>query len=356
MLTIAVLITWLAAGYRIVLSLSQPRTLWRTSFTAVMVTVAIAFTLYDFRVPIDQHLGVPALAGLLSRLVISVGVGFLLIYLHFLGGKDVPVRSLVVYAVITLAVLLTMLIAWDLGSFRERELADLLVSPSASVALYCLSFWSFLAMALSLTVRTCLGRWRTVRHQDPGREVSLLLTATGAGVGLVVLALWSASLIFASTGFDGSRLNEMGDRLLPIAAGLVAIGVICLLVVPYLVSLVVTWRRWRALRPLWVALVDRYPQVHLDVQPRGGLLTRLQFRLERMIIETLDALRVAPVAVLPDGGRGVEAVARSLVEEAVTEGDVRAAELLDHSKSRDADVDQLVMLAGVFERLHRAAA
>lgn len=356
MLTIAVLITWVAAGYRMALSLSQPGTLWRTSFTVVMVTVAIAFTLYDFRMPIDQHLGVPAFTGLLSRLVISVGVGFLLIYLHTLRVKDVPTRSLILYAVITLAVLLTVLLAWGLGSFRERELDDLLVSPSASVAFYCLSFWSFLAVALALTVRTCLSRWRTVRHQDPGREVSLLLTASGAGVGLVVLTLWSGSLILTVAGFDGSRVNETGDRLLPIAAGLVAVGVISLLVVPYIVSLIVTWRRWRALRPLWVALVDRYPQVHLDVQPRGGLRTRLQFGLERMIIETLDALRVAPVGVLPAGVRGVEAVAYSLVEEAATEGDVHAAELLDHSESRDADVDQLVMLAGAFERLHRVAA
>lgn len=356
MLTIAALISWLAAGYRIALSLSQPRTVWRTSFTAVMVTVAIAFTLYDCRVPIDQHLGVPDLADLLSRLVISVGVGFLLIYLHTLRVQDVPVRSLILYALITVAVLLTMLITWGLGWFRERELDDLLVSPSASVAIYCLSFWAFLAVGLALTAQTCLSRWRTVRHQDPGREVSLLLTGSGAGVGLVVLTLWSSSLILTIAGLDGVRVNAMGDRLLPIAAGLVGVGVICLLVVPYLVSLVVTWRRWRALRPLWVALIDRYPQVHWDVQPRGGLLTRLQFRLERVIIETLDALRVAPVGALPAGVRGVEAVAHTLVEEAAAQGDVNAAELLDHSESRDADVDQLVTLAGAFERLHRAAA
>lgn len=356
MLATAVLVTWLAAGYRMVLSLSQPRTLWRTSFTAVMVAVAIAFTLYDFRGPIDQHLGVPALAGLLCRLVLSVGVGFLLVYLHSLRADDVPRAALIFYAVITGAMLLTMLISWVAGSFRGRELDDLLVSPSASVAVYCLTFWLFLAAGLALTARTCQSRWRTVRHQDPGREVSLLLTASGAVVGLAVLSLWSTSLLLALAGFDGSGLNEVGDRLLPIAAGLVAVGVICLLVVPYLVSLVVTWCRWRSLRPLWRELIARYPQVHLDVRPRGGLLTRLQFRLERMIIETLDALRIAPVGALPADGTGVEAVAQSLFDEDAAESEVHAAELLDRSESRDADVDQLVTLAGAFERLHRAAA
>jgi hypothetical protein len=45
MLTGAVVISWLAAGYRIAISISQPRTLWRSSFTGVMVTVAVALTL-----------------------------------------------------------------------------------------------------------------------------------------------------------------------------------------------------------------------------------------------------------------------------------------------------------------------
>jgi hypothetical protein len=266
------------------------------------------------------------------------------------------VGSVIFYALVTCAVLLTMLISWLVGSFRGRELDDLLLRPSASVAVYCLTFWMFLALGLALTARTCLGRWRTVRHQDPGREVSLLLTASGAVVGLAVLGLWSASLMVTIRGADGSSVNKIGDRLLPVAAGLVALGVICLLVVPYLVSLGVAWRRYRALRPLWVELIARYPQVHLDVQPRGGPLTRLQFRLERIIIETLDSLRIAPVGQLEAGTGRLEAVARSLVENGAADDGVHAAELLDHSESREADVEQLVMLAGAFERLHRVAA
>jgi len=356
MLTIVVLITWVAAGYRVALSLSQPRTLWRSSFTVVMVTVASALTLYDFRADVDHRLGVPSLADLLSRLAITVGIGFLLAYLHALRVKDVPATALAGYAVITAAVLVTLLVSWVVGPFRARELDDLLARPSASLAVYCLTFWTFLGMATALTARTCLRRWRTVRHEDPGREVSLLLTASGAVVGIAVLCLWSLSLILTLTGLRSSGINQLGDWLLPFAAGLVAVGVICLLVVPYLASLLVTWRRWRALRPLWIALIARYPQVHLDVQPRGGPLTRQEFRLERMIIETLDALRVAPVGQLANGARGVEAVARSLVDEAAAGSGVNAAELLDHSDSRDADVDQLVLLAGAFERLHRVSA
>jgi hypothetical protein len=356
MLTVAVVITWLAAGYRIAISASQPRTLWRFSFTAIMVTVAIALTLYEFRTPVDHYLGVPALAGLLSRLVINVGIGFLLVYLHALRGKDVPTRALASYALITITVLLTLVISWSAGSFRTRELDDLLESPSASAAVYCLVFWSFLGTGLAMTARTCRQRWRTARHADPAREVSLLLTGSGAMVGLAVLVLWSVSLVMAATGADGTALNAVGDRLMPGAAGLVAVGVICLLVVPYLAALWVTARRWRALRPLWTELVGRYPQVHLDLQPSGGPLTRLQFHVERMIIETLDALRIAPAGQVPPGVGGVDAIAGCLIAESAAGSGVRAAELLDHSDSRDAEVDQLILLAAAFQRLHRVAA
>lgn len=257
MLTLAVLIAWLAAGYRLLVSLSQPRTLWRSSFTAVTLTVALAFTMYDFRAGIDQYLGVPDLTGLLSRLVITVGAGFLLVYLHALRVEIVPATALAVYGLITVGVLATLVISWSAASFPQREVDDLLASPSAAVAVYCLSFWLFQGLALTLTARTCLSRWRTVRHGDPGREVSLLLTASGAIVGLAVLGLWSVSLVLTVAGPSGSAFNAVGDRLLPAAEGLVAVGVICPAGRAVLASLVVTWRRWKALRPLWMELVRR---------------------------------------------------------------------------------------------------
>jgi hypothetical protein len=355
MLTAALLITWAAAAYRLILSWSQPRTIWRTSFTAVMVALAVAVTIYRFREPIDQLLHTPNLAGLLSRLVAVVGLGCLLVYLHALRAEVVPARALLLYILITWAVAATLAVSWVLGPFHTSELDDLRVVPSVATSVYCLSFWLFLGLASIATASTCLRRRRAVRHQDRAREVSLLLSASGALVGLAVAMLWSVSLAWP-VGSLGSALNGWADRLMPVACALIAAGVICMLVVPLLMSLIVTWRRWRALRPLWAALMERYPQVRLDVRPRGGPLTRMQFRMERMIIETFDALRLAPVGDPVPGVAGVETVARSLHRETEPRWSRHAVDLLDHVDSRDADVDQLIRLAGAYERLHHAAA
>jgi hypothetical protein len=355
MLTVAMLIVWAAAVYRLALSLAQPRTLWRTSLTAVILAMAVAPSLYAFRQPIDQLVQLPNLAGLLSRLVVTVGLGFLLVFLHALRLPAVPRSALTIYSVTTVAVAVALVLSWILGPFHRRELDDLLAVPSVATALYCVSFWAFLGVVLALTAWTCLPRRRTVSHQDLAREVSLLLTAFGSLVGLAVLLLWSLSLISTVAGADGSAFNRLGDRLMPIPIALVAGGVVSLLVVPYLVSLIVTWRRWSVLRPLWAVMVERYPHVHLEARPRGGLLSRLQFRVERMIIEILDALRIAPVATPRPGDAPVDAVARSISEGVHPQSGWRAGELLDHPGSRDGDVDQLVRLARAYKGLHHAA-
>lgn len=352
MLTVAVLGSWVASTYRIVVSLTQPRTLWRTSFTVVTLSVAVSSTLYLVRAPIDQLLGVPNLAGLLARMVIIAGVGFLLAYLHTLRVEKVPRSALVRYAVIIFCALATLAITWFVGSFRGREADDLLrARPTATLVLYCLAFWLVLASGLFATAWTCLGRWRTARHQDLAREISLLLISLGAIVGLIVCVLWTASLALTVARLDGSAFNEAGDRLLPAASGLVALGVMSLFIVPYVASLVVLWRRSLLLRPLWVALIETYPEIHLNARPRGGPRTRLQFRQERMIIESLDALRIAPVAGVPPDLSAVVAVAGPLFQ-----GKTSGADLLDHSDSREADVDLLLALAGSFVRRRDVAA
>lgn len=134
-----------------------------------------------------------------------------------------------------------------------------------------------------------------------------------------------------------------------------SVGIISLLVVPCLSTLHVNWRRWRALRPLWRALIERFPQVHLEAQPQGGPLTRLQFGLERMIIEIFDALRIAPVSEHRTDVDEAAAIIHAIMTNPVRQASRHAADLLDHSDSRDADLDQLIALAGACERLHHAS-
>ncbi|QDP95355.1 hypothetical protein FOE78_05000 [Microlunatus elymi] len=355
MLVGAAVVTWAAALYRAWLSWSQPRTLWRTSFTAVMVAVAIALTIYCARRPLDQTLLSYNVAGLMSRLAITIGIGFLLVYLHALRSPTVPKSAVALYSATTGAVAAVLIGSWAAAPFHDRELEDLLAARSNATTVYCVAYWSFLGLALGLTARTCLRRRRSANEPDLARETSLILSASASIVALLILALWSSSLVVNLSGERGAAINRLGDRLLPLPLVLVSLGVICLLVVPYVTSLITTWRRRRTLHPLWLALVARYPDVHLQMAPRGGPLTRLQVQVERMIIETLDALRIAPVDEPADGVSRLESVAAS-IEAGSDRTDLRAADLLECFESRDSDLDQLAKLATVYKELHRASA
>jgi hypothetical protein len=74
-----------------------------------------------------------------------------------------------------------------------------------------------------------------------------------------------------------------------------------------------------------------------------------------MIIEIFDALRIAPIGDYPADVSKAEAIIRAIMANPVRQANRHAADLLDHSDSRDDDLDQLIALAGAFERLHHAS-
>jgi hypothetical protein len=354
MLDVAIAIAWVAAAYRIWVSVSQPSVLWRTSFTVAMVSTALAFTLYRYRAVLDQMSGVWNLSGLTARGIFAVGIGFLLIYLDFLRRERVPNRTVVTYLSTTAIVIVIMVSSWVASPVHDRTVDDLLeLSAHVSVVVYCVSFWVFLIAALAIMARTCLARGRTFRHDDLARSVSLLLIGGSAVVAIPVLMLWTASLLIRHRGGDPGILNAVGDAILPWPVLLDAAGVLSLLVVPYLASFARAWRHWRRLSPLWSEVVSRYPQVHLPLHLTGGPLTRLETRVARMIIETRDALRIAGVDVAPVQRLPVEAVAQALHARA---GGARSvADVLGGAETREADLQQLMALSLAFRRIRRAA-
>ena len=137
---------------------------------------------------------------------------------------------------------------------------------------YCVTFWAYLVWALAVMAWTCLARGRTFRREDLARSISLLLIGRlGASRHSRACCCgpprsWSDT----SPAPAGARLNALGDALLPWPVLVNAAGVLSLLTVPYLSALVTTWWRVRQLRPLWEAMISRYPQVHLDLRRRVG--------------------------------------------------------------------------------------
>lgn len=296
-LSLAVGLWWLGAAYRICISVTHPRTIWRTSFTLSMVASAIAFTIYRFRMTLDAASGLWNFAGLLAHIVVVISSAFLCIYLDALQMEKVSSRRIRVYAVVAVAAITAMIISWLMAPVHDQPRDDLLpLSGNLAVVVYCLIFWLCIACISVLLARTCLARGRTFRREDPARSVSLLLIGLAGIATLPVVALWMTSVLLQfATGSSPGWINQLGDILFPWPLLAIAVGVLSLLTVPYLTALGVAWQRWHELKPLWAALIQNYPQVHLVIHPSGGPLLRLQTKIERAIIEIHDALRVANV-------------------------------------------------------------
>lgn len=351
---IAIVLVWLAAGYRAWVLVTLPRAIWRTAFTVATAATAVAFTLYRYRLPLDEITGAWNLTGLLSHIIFSIGAAFLLIYLDALRMPIVSARRIRIYLTTAGVAVLVMVASWMLAPVHDRPRDDLLpLAEHLSVVIYCMTFWLYLGVALLLMAWTCLAQGRTFRRADLARSISLFLIGISGLAAVPVLLMWASSLLLRHlTGSEPARINALADAWLPWPLLLNAVGVLSLLTVPYLSALVTAWQRWWHLRPLWVSLVSRYPQVHLDLESSGGPLARAQTRTERAIIEIHDALRLAKVDVADDRGPETSVVA---VASALHRGDAgsrRAADLLPRVDSREADVQQVVSLA----RAYRAAA
>lgn len=349
-LNLAIALAWLAAGYRAWVLLTQPRTIWRTSFSVSTVATALGLTLYRFRAPLDEVTQIWNLTGLLAHAVFAVGLGFLLIYLDALRLPVVRAQRVRLYLTAAGIAVLIMTAAWLVAPVHDRPREDLLpLADNLSVVVYCATFWLYLAAALGYMAWTCLARGRTFRREDLARSISLLLIGVSAVAAMPVLLLWTVSILIRHlTGSEASRLNAIGDALLPWPVLLNAIGVLSLLTVPYLSALAIAWWRWWQLRSLWVSMISRYPQVHLELRSTGGPLTRARTRTERAIIEIHDALRIARVDIPDEAppGASLESVALALRQSEA--GERRVADLLARVDSREADVRQVVALARAF--------
>lgn len=354
---IAIVLTWLAAIYRAWVLITQPRTIWRTSFSVSIMIAAVAFTLYRFRMPLDELIGAWNLTGLLVRLLFAVGAAFLLIYLDALRLPTVSPRRVKIYLATAGVAALALTTFWILAPVHDRPLDDLLpLAGHPAVVAYCLTFWGYLLTALLLTAWTCLAQGRTFRRADPARSVSLLLIGLSGVATVPVVVLWTSSILVRHvTGVEATHVNSIADVLLPLPVLLNAIGVLSLLTVPYVSALLVSWWRWRQLKPLWAAMTERYPQVHLDLESAGGPLARIQTRVERAIIEIHDALRLARVDLTAERLTDSPLVALTSALHAGDDGR-RFSDVLSRVDSREAEVQQMVGLARAYRDASRQLA
>lgn len=347
---------WCAAAYRAWMLVRHERTVWRTSFTLSLTCAAVAITMYRVRDHLDALTGAWNLTTMVSHLALTAGLTFLLVYLDALRMPVVSTRRILVHAIIGAAVLVTIVTSWFAAPVHDQPHGDLRGVAGWAAAVYCLVFWAYLAAGLLGMGWTCLAQGRTFRRHDPARSVTLLVIGLSAFAALPVVVLWTVSLLVRGRpGVDAEAYGTLADQLMPWPLAFNSLGVLSLLVVPYVTGLATAWRRSRRLRPLWADLIRRHPEVHLDIVASGGPLARAQTRNERLLIEIHDALRKTPVDLDPPAtDHPIAAVGAALRRSSGGQG-LRAAELVPRADDRDDDIRQVVALADAYRAAKDAA-
>ena len=346
-LTIAVI--WLTSIYRLAMLVHHRRTVWRVCFTASIVAAAVALTLRRFHQAIDHAAGLPNLAELANHLVLVAGLTFLLIYLDALRMPALSTRRIRIYVGLAITVAVTITTAWALAPVHDRGHEDLIpLSWHPAVVVYCLTFWAFLAFAVFMLGWTCLARGRAVRREDPARSITMVLSGVSGFAAVLVVLLWVIALLGYRHAPQASAASRaVANTLLPWPILLAVSGILGLVIIPYVSGLATALWRWRQLHPLWAALVDRHPEVHLPLTPTGGPLSRAETRTERAIIEIHDALRLTRVDLdPPTTRRPLTAVAAAL--HSGDRGQWRVTDLLPRATGREDDIRQLVALSHAF--------
>lgn len=359
---------WLASGYRLWVSLRQPATLWRTSFTVGIVCAAIGVTLQSFSPQIDA-LTAPSVGSLLNHLVIIVGLASVQVYVATLRRDSPPsglLRRVVLVAVAAEAV---TVVSWIFAApFHSGEAEHFAIyATDGWVLVYFLTFWALIAVTMVAVAHFCLLEQRGAAPQDRARVVSLGLIGLGAVGGLLYAVAAAAGAIYIAV----TRVVDNGplmasSRLIGPSIGLLGVGILALLVVPPMDAALRARRRLRVLRPLWLDLQDAVPSVRLSGTDRGRLAAPAE--VERAVIEISDALEVLPIDRPATGG--VEDVAKRLV--AQLEGTPAAADrvnlpdpgadgvgrgpaawFLPASRTLREDTEQLCALALAYGRLRQ---
>lgn len=343
-----VALMWAAALYRIVLSLRSEATTWRTAFTACTVGLALATTTEVFGdQTIDAWSGAWNLSLLLTRLLLTGAAVAASIYVVTLKHPTVT-RSAVRPRLIVGSLLAGIqVVAWSTAPIHDRELPTTADVDGSSIngGVFVVTFAVAVIWAMVEVAHFCFSRARS--HGDLPRTISLSLSGTACAAGALLFLVAVLSFLAGQfLGADVQGVSEVVNGVLPLVVVLLALGTLSLLIAPPVLEFTRQFFRWWSLRPLWRDLVRLRPEVHLDVPATGGPRRRLQIRLHRTVVETLDALRITPVSVPDDAGITELAIALHH-----TGGPKTAAEVFGEARTlEENDLTQLLTLARTYSR------
>lgn len=355
LLILAVL--WGSGIYRVTITLRQPWALWRASFTTAMILLPLATTIHFYRAEVSSLLQLPNAGGLLTRVFLTLAGICVVIYVDTLKDDSIAAYRLRRHLTVGGIAIFVIVVAWIAAPIHGAELAGLSAyATHPAVAVHNLTFYAYLAVVLGLVVRFCSREIRESGRAAIVKKVSLTFIGLGCALGLPVVFVFSvATVVPAITQAQTPAVSTavlIAARFAPVALGLIAVGVLSLLVLPIAIDYYLLQWRWRRLRPLWTSLMQRNPELRLGPTHRPIGIHDLQLREQRILIEIHDVLQRIPVPVSPD--RGPDVLARLLVDEPpVLEMQVAtqpASNVLRPSTDYEGDRAQILALAKTWGR------
>lgn len=354
MTVLAVVLLWLAAGYRLHALRKTPGFI-NASYAAAATGIAAAFAVKATEAPVDAVTG-PYVSDLLEHLlVVGSGLGAQLFLAALRTGQPAR-RAVAVRTAIAAAVAAAMVATFTAAPVHHPSPADLdeAYGSLRLVAAYRLVFNLHLTYVLVDNVRLC--RRYAAIPGDAGRSVSLTLVGWGSAVALaystsritytaVDLARGHAPTVLRTVGSDAATLGLIG----------LAVGMLAPRVVPGLRSWLDARTGLRRLGPLWTDLTTAFPDIVLSTGTGLGRRST-ELRYDRHLLETAEGLAkaqlpdgvIAPATDQPDLLRVLARQLRRHRDNWTESGRTRAGGLLPAAQEPGQEQRQLLALADAY--------
>ncbi len=313
MKVIAVVLLWLAAGYRFH-ALRNRRNLTNGSYCAAVVAIAAGYTVAAGETAVDAVTG-PYVSDLVEHLLVVVGGVCAQMFLLALRAGPLPRRAAVLRTTIAATVSVVMVVSFALAPIHQGVIGDLdaVYGQLGEIAVYRLAFDGYLTYVLVDNIRLCR-RYVAIRG-DLARSISLTLVGWGSAAGLA----YSGSrviyvLLDLTLNIHAAVVRTVGSAAAGIGLSGLAVGMIA-------APLVGGIRRWlrcclgtRHLSPLWGDLTAAFPALvlptPLPLSPR-----RAELRYDRRLVEVSEGLWHARLDSGPTASLvGIEEVGEAAVE------------------------------------------
>ena len=348
----AAVLLWIAAVYRLVVSLSAPATLWRWSFTVAVVALAAGVSVFVLGTGLDRVAHVDNVGQILVHLLVGTSAGGVSIYLLTLRSDRANPWHVAGAGLVTVIALSLMVISWFLAPFHAREYSDIALAPlTAAGVTYFVTWYAYLCCVLCLTAGWCFGELRATAHEQHSVRAGLRtigIASSIAAVGFLVGLL--RVVLRATTGNELTALSTVVRTLDMLSLIGIASGTVVFLLAPRLAQ----WRRQRQLVTHLGPLADRirelYPGVVLGEDQMGGQPTTV--RAQRLVIEISDGLRMLPIRPDPDRP-ATQLIAETLASSTHLDTGSTATDLLPPNPSIETERQILLEIADRYTRADR---